>query len=115
MPESRKIERFDLALPARIDVLPLGSRSIDLMTANICDGGAFFPTRNPLEEGVEVVVDLTLNLENVEGISAKVKIAGRVLRSQPDGMAIRFEGRYRMRAASPQQASACGMSAADAR
>jgi hypothetical protein len=55
----RKLERFDLKLPARISVLP-GGHAVDLVTENICAGGAFFLTMNPLAEGLKVLDDLML-------------------------------------------------------
>jgi hypothetical protein len=89
--ESRRLERFDLKLPSRIYVLEPGNPTLDLMTENISADGAFFPTREPLPEGFKVLVEITLRRESGEGMQSKVKVKGTVVRSQADGMAVRFE------------------------
>ena len=66
------------------------------MTGNISANGAFFPTREPLPEGLTVLVELTLKRESGVGKASKVHLKGRVLRSQPDGMAVLFEKRVQM-------------------
>ncbi len=94
--ESRKVERFSLRLPACISAFEPGHPTLNLMTENISDGGAFFPTREPLPQGLRVLVDLTLKRESGVGNASKVHLKGRVLRSQPDGMALLFEKRVQM-------------------
>jgi len=94
--ELRKLERFFLTLPARISVLEPGNPTLDLMTENISSGGAFFPTRKPLSEGLIVLVELILKRESGRGGASRVKVKGRVLRSQANGMAVRFEKRVQM-------------------
>ena len=96
MKDLRKLERFDLKLPTRIDVLPPGSGTLDLITENICAGGAFFPTPNPLSEGLKVIVDLVLKRESGRGNPARVTVTGKILRSQPDGMAVHFDKKCRL-------------------
>ena len=92
----RKLERFSLKLPARISVLDPGNFTLDLTTENISAGGAFFPTREPLPEGLNLLVELTLKRESGIGKASKVHVKGRVLRSQPDGIAVLFERRIQM-------------------
>jgi len=94
--ESRKLERFSLNLPTRISPLEPGSLTLDLMTENISAGGAFFHTHKPLSEGLRVLVELVLRCESGRGGASKVRVKGRVLRSQPDGMAIGFAKRVQM-------------------
>ena len=94
--ESRKLERFSLRLPARISVLESDTPPLDLITENVSSGGAFFPTTKPLPEGLAVLVELTLRRESGRGEAGRAKVKGRVLRSQPDGMAVRFEKRAQM-------------------
>ena len=102
--EKRKFQRFDLALPARVEVLdqmtieekPL----LTLATKNISQGGAFFPTSSPLPEGTEVKVDLVLPLNGLDKIKedrSYMQVKGRVLRSDPDGMAISFREGVKLR------------------
>jgi hypothetical protein len=94
--ESRKHERFSLKLPALISALEPGAPTLDLMTENISAGGVFLPTGKPLPEGLVVLVELTLRRESGKGGFSKVKARGRVLRSGPNGMAVRFEERVQM-------------------
>jgi hypothetical protein len=96
MQDLRKLERFDLKLPARIDVLNSDEQSLDLVTENVCAGGAFFSTPAPLAEGLAVRVELGLKRENGGGVLSLVTVGGKILRSQPEGMAIRFDKKYRI-------------------
>lgn len=101
--ERRKVERFDLALPARIEVIDtLQGREKelhDLLTRDICEDGAFFHTPQPLPEHTEVKIDLILPLNRLERIKenrAHIRVKGVVLRSETEGMAIRFEKGYKI-------------------
>jgi len=101
MKERRKLERFQLRLPAKIEVVSRvpGSEKekLTLKTENICSGGAFFHTPNPLPEGTQVKVDMRLNfyrLRNIENRRPLVKVKGSVLRSEPTGMTIQFDKGY---------------------
>jgi len=93
--EMRKLERFSLKLPTRIQVLK-GNFTLDLVTGDISADGAFFPTSEPLPEGLKVLVEITLKRENGVGNGAKVHLKGKVLRCQSDGMAVRFGKRVQM-------------------
>jgi hypothetical protein len=104
--EQRKLERFDLSLPASIRVTALNrereEEKINLRTKNICQGGAFFRTARPLPEGKEVRIDLVLPLNRLKFRKIKeershVWVKGVVLRSEPDGMAISFRKGYKIR------------------
>jgi hypothetical protein len=103
MIEQRKLERFDLRVPATIEVVAQGDASgkkiLYVITKNICEGGAFFDTMNPLPNGTQVKIRLVLTLERLRGLKrtrAHVKLSGTVLRSGPTRMAIRFDKSYRM-------------------
>jgi LuxR family transcriptional regulator, positive regulator of biofilm formation len=94
--ESRELERFSLRLPTRISALEPGGRTLDLMTENISAGGAFFPTRKLLPEGLTVFVELTLKRESGLGNASKVRLKGTVLPPRPGGMAVLFGKRVQM-------------------
>jgi len=91
--ESRKLQRFSLRLPTRISPLEPGNPTLDVTTENISAGGAFFPTRNPLPEGLKVLVEVTLSLESGRGGASRAQVKGQVLGPRPTGMAVRFEKR----------------------
>jgi hypothetical protein len=96
MRELRKLERFDLKLPARINIPPHSGKTLDLITENVCAGGAYFLTRDPLTEGLKVLVDLVLKRERDQENLARVTVAGKVLRTEPNGMAVRFDKQYQI-------------------
>jgi hypothetical protein len=99
--EKRTLERFDLKIPAKIECV-LGDddqQTLDLMTSDICAGGAFFHTEAPLPLGTEVKIDLVLPLRKLKQLTADadhafIKVSGKVLRSGPRGMAICFDKGY---------------------
>ena len=100
MNERRKLERFDLRVPAKIKMVGQnrGSEALNLMTKDICAGGAFFHTRDPVPKGAKVVIDLMLDrgLRDGECIQAHIKVGGAVLRSDAAGMAICFDKSYKI-------------------
>ncbi|PKN24501.1 MAG: hypothetical protein CVU64_22030 [Deltaproteobacteria bacterium HGW-Deltaproteobacteria-21] len=101
MMDKRKIERFDLKVPARIE--GLGRRKnrdiLDLMTSDLCSGGAFFYTNQSLPEGTKVKVDLLLPLGGLKKLiseydHAYIEVTGTVIRREPRGMAVCFNKNY---------------------
>ena len=72
---------------------------INLRTANISAAGAFFLIENPLPEGTKVNINIFFHFKDVRGSSDTeghivMKVTGRVLRSEPTGMAIGFNRDY---------------------
>jgi hypothetical protein len=104
MAEKRRQERFDLVMPAAIELINEAhdERVINLLTTNICSGGAYFHTTQPLPEGTKVKLDLVLPLENLmkkikkEDKKAFIKVTGKVLRTESEGMAICFDKDYQI-------------------
>ena len=101
MKDRRKLERFDLKLPAEIVVIGTGQQKevFNLITKNICAGGAFFFATNPLPERTQVQINLTLMIERLKeltGAQGYIKIRGIVKRSEASGMAICFHEDYQM-------------------
>ena len=99
--ERRQLERFDISIPARVDVSKAAyPEALSLTTVNISAGGAFFATDTVLPVGTEVLVELTLLAElfrNVKPASpALIRLAGKVLRLEPGGMAVAFSERFHM-------------------
>lgn len=98
--ERRRLERFDLQVPAKIEVLssPDTASILELLTKDICAGGAYFPTKNALAAGTKVKLDILLPVRNVSTISDNtrglIKVNGTVIRSGPAGMAVGFDGGY---------------------
>jgi len=104
MKEQRQLERFDLEIPAKIGVMDSGQEEeiLNILTTNVCSGGAFFHTTQTLPEGTPVKLDLILPLEKLRKLKeghqqAYIKVSGMVLRSESTGMAICFDEDYRIR------------------
>jgi hypothetical protein len=100
----RTLERFDLKIPAKIEIgnSDHEEKILDLMTKDICSGGAFFHTSQPLPTGTNVKIDLILLLESLKKMNndypqAYIKVTGTVLRSESTGMAICFHEDYHIR------------------
>ena len=103
MKEKRRLERFDLEIPATIQLLALEKEEKipNLLTCNMCSGGAYFHATRPLPEGIRVKIDLVLPLQRLKGLKedckqAYIKVTGRVLRSESEGMAICFDEDYQI-------------------
>jgi len=101
MEERREFERFDLELPARVEVETSGRENeiFSLKTSNISAGGAFFHTERPLSEGTKVKLNLILAIERLTkltGSQCHIKVNGTVVRSEERDMAIRFQRNYEM-------------------
>ena len=102
--EKRKLERFDLKIPSKIESLSESSKTdvVELLTSNVCSGGAYFKTNQPLAVGTEIKIDLFLPLnkfKQVKSICEKVHInlSGIVLYSDPHGMGVCFDEKYKIR------------------
>jgi len=101
--ERRKMQRFLLEIPAKIEVISAGKQkgTIEVLTNDICAGGAFFKTQKPLPEGTQVKIDMVLPLEHLKKLSeeynrAYIKVSGTVLRTEPSGMAVSFDEDYEL-------------------
>jgi len=98
--ERRRLERFDLQVPAKIEVLSSQDTAsiLELLTKDICAGGAYFPTKTALASGTKVKLDILLPVRNVNSLSDNtrglIKVNGTVIRSGPAGMAIGFDTGY---------------------
>jgi len=103
MKDTRRLERFDLEMPATIELLTSEREQslLNLRTTNICSGGAYFHTTQPLPEGTQVKIDLVLPLEKLKKLKkehkkAYIKVTGKVLRTESEGMAICFDQDYQI-------------------
>lgn len=102
----RKSKRFNLELAAGVEVETSDqeneekvSQICNFVTRDICSGGAFFYTAHPLPEGTEVKIELVLDLDKLKklkGEKAFISTKGKVLRVEPEGMAICFEKNYKI-------------------
>jgi hypothetical protein len=108
MNERRKLERYDLSVPAKIEVVGDGQvrQTLNLMTKNICAGGAFFNSTKSLPQNTKVAVELVLDfrgLQNQMSRWTRIKVSGFVLRSEPTGMTISFDKGFKIQPLSEAQ------------
>ena len=103
MRNKRSVERFDLELPATIEFTNVDHEEMldNLLTTNVCSGGAYFYTPQPLPIGTQVKIDLVLPLEKLRKLKdehkhAHIKVTGKVLRSGSEMMAICFDEDYQI-------------------
>jgi hypothetical protein len=101
MEEKRKFERFDINVPARIEVASQeGSQArYDLRTCNLSAEGICFEFEKPLLQGSQIKIEIFLNFEELKtptDPSGTLIIAttGRVLRSGPERTVLRFNEDY---------------------
>lgn len=97
--EKRKMKRFSLELTTCLLVVneKIGAKSLDLFTSNICSGGAFFKTKEPLPIGTEVHVGMILPLDRLKNLKtnrSRIDVSGWVIRTDGQGMAISFDRKY---------------------
>ena len=94
LPERRGLERFKLSLLAKVEVLASGEKQVfNLVTNNISGNGAYFHMLHPISNDTRVRVTITIASEFVKeitGFQMRLKVEGRVVRSEPTGMAIKF-------------------------
>lgn len=105
MEERRKLERFELNTPARIFVESAHHEKVtyELTTRDVSSAGAFLYSPQPLREGVSVRMEFLISLEALERIAgdegrARVRVKGQVIRSDSNGIAIRFDSKYKITA-----------------
>lgn len=97
----RNAERFDLELPTKLSVTSeKGHQQLaDLLTKDVCAGGAFLSAENPLPTGTEVELNITIPLDHIKGLDgrkSKIRAIGSVVRAASGGMAVQFEVSYQM-------------------
>ena len=99
MDEQRKHERFSLVIPTRLILSNdnLDAEVIEINTCNICAGGAYFKSNQTIPEGTRVNMDFVLPIENLArmlGVNSFVKIKGKVIRVDVEGVAVSFDKNY---------------------
>jgi len=101
MDEKRKFERFNISVPARIEIITQEGEieKYDLETKNLSAKGTCLQFEGSLLEGSKVRVEIFLNFEELRSPtdpdgSLIIVATGRVLRSGHEGMSIHFNEDY---------------------
>ena len=98
--ERRELERYKLKLSAKIEILAPGKRQVlQLVTSDISANAAYFHMLHPISEGMRVRLMIKIGSEvirKITGFQMRLVTEGRVLRSEPTGMAIQFDGNQKI-------------------
>jgi len=96
MKDRRKYERFQLELPARLEMNSAQrTEMFELQTRNISSAGAFLNTTGQFPEGARCRLELIVTSERIKeltGVQGLIKVEGTIVRSTPEGVAICFDG-----------------------
>ena len=104
MADKRNFSRHEINVPIRIKVISpeAGEGKFYAATYNVSAGGVLFKSDEPLPEGSQVEIEVFLQFEELitpsdpEG-ALIIAATGHVLRSRPEGTAIRFNEDYEFR------------------
>lgn len=101
MQERRREQRFDLKLPCLVTVLESGLNKdlLQIETSNISYSGAYLCTSSPLPAGTCITIEVLVRLDKSETCAhpgSCINLNGQVLRSDAEGMAVKFDGRYQI-------------------
>ena len=97
MKERRKYERLQLELPARLEMNSSEKTEFfELQTRNISAAGVLLMgTTEQFPAGTRCQLELIVTSERIKeltGAQGLIKVAGTIVRSTPDGVAICFDG-----------------------
>ena len=105
MEERRKLERFQLHVPAKIELTDASGQheTLQLETKDISADGAYFVSSKAITEGANLRLEMILSVDKLKdliGVHKKVELQlqGRVIRSDSDGVAVLFDRKYHIRA-----------------
>jgi hypothetical protein len=90
--ERRDLSRFNLRLRSILKKPHNGEEDLELFTRDVSSKGAFFLTSNPLP--IDTTLAMTLFLPVGKSAIGKIGVAGRVVRTEGEGMAVRFDPGY---------------------
>ena len=97
MKERRAYKRFELELPARVEIETAGKKLIfNLQTRDISAAGAFLLTGERLPEDARCQLEVTVpsdRIKELTGAQSLIKIEGEIVRATPDGVAVCFDGK----------------------
>jgi hypothetical protein len=103
--ERRKLERFEIHAPARILIDSRGNRrdEYNLTTRDVSSAGAFLFSSQNLPEGAGARMEFVVSPDTIQKFftgeaGARITVKGKVIRSDPSGIAIKFDGSYKITA-----------------
>ena len=95
MKERRKLGRFTLPLPVRLETMTTGRNEVlDLVTRDISASGTFINTLTSFPKGTGFIMDFTIPSDNIQEfkyVKSLRSLTGTMVRSTSKGMAIHFD------------------------
>lgn len=105
MEERRKLERYQLHVPTKIELADASGHHemLQLETKDISADGAFFVSPTPISEGTNIKLKMILSVEKLKdliGVYNKIELElqGQVVRSDSNGIAVLFDRKYKIKA-----------------
>ena len=105
MEERRKLERFQLHVPAKIELTDASGHheTLQLETKDISADGAYIVSSEPITEGADIRLEMILSVEKLKDLigadkKVELKLQGHVIRSDSNGVAVQFNRKYHIRA-----------------
>ena len=96
MEDRRKYERFQLELPARLEINSSQTTEMfELQTRNISSAGAFLNTTGKFRVGARCQLELIVTSKRIKeltGLNGLIKVDGTIVRSTSEGVAVCFDG-----------------------
>ncbi len=102
--DQRAVDRYELGVPVRITGIEGEQQEIlNTRAKNISSKGAYIALEAPLPEGKHVRIEMLLPISSLHKIIGEqkkvmIRVNGRVVRSEAEGMAIHFEKEYEITA-----------------
>ena len=95
------MDRFSLELPAWISAIDQNGKpqTLEVVTRDICAGGAFLQTDQPLSVGMNIEMNLIIPLRNLpkaKNRRSRIDVSGSVIRTESQGVAVCFDKRYQI-------------------
>jgi hypothetical protein len=98
--EKRQHERLTISLPIRLETLTSGTKNVyDVVTRNISASGAFIAAPMSFPHGTRFSLDFKIpnnNIRELKDVESLKGVTGRMVRSNPHGMAIQFDREFQV-------------------
>jgi hypothetical protein len=103
--ERRKLERYQMRVPTRIELSDDAGHleTLRLETTDISASGAFFASPGPISEGAHLKLEMVLPVERLQELigankTVEITLEGRVIRRDAGGIAVLFDKKYQIKA-----------------
>jgi hypothetical protein len=95
------MKRFEISVPALVKMKAgvLEGKRIEVTSRNICAGGAYFVAPETVKVGTPVEVKMAIGSkigDHAFERSARVVVAGEILRHEFDGWVVKFNKHFKM-------------------